>query len=65
MNGRCVLTIKTDKKGNFLKAKARCVLSGFQEKPKEYQQTDPPASQISDELPNGSQQKLEHPSHSS
>ena len=41
---RCVLTIKTDKQGNFLRAKARWVLRGFQDKKKEYQQTDSPAS---------------------
>ena len=37
---RWVLTIKTDKQGNFLKAIARWVLRGFQDKQKEYQQTD-------------------------
>ena len=42
--GRWVLTIKTDKQGNFLKAKARWVLRGFQVKQKEYQQTNSPAS---------------------
>ena len=42
--GRWVLTIKTDKQGNFLKAKARWALRGFQDKQKEYQQTDSPAS---------------------
>ena len=41
--GRWVLTIKTDKQGNFLMAKARWVLRGFQDKQKEYQ-TDSPAS---------------------
>ena len=40
VTGRCVLTIKTDKQGNFLKAKARWVLRGFQDKQREYQQTD-------------------------
>ena len=39
-----MLTIKTDKQGNFLKAKARWVLRGFQDKQKEYQHTDSPAS---------------------
>ena len=43
---RWVLTIKTDKQGNFLKAKARWVLRGFQHKQKEYQQTDSLASTI-------------------
>ena len=42
--GRWVLTIKTGKQGNFLKAKARWVLRGFLDKLKEYQQTDSPAS---------------------
>ena len=32
VSGRWVLTIKTDKQGNFLKAKARWVLRGFQDK---------------------------------
>ena len=36
--------LKTDKQGNFLKAKARWALRGFQDKQKEYQQTDSPAS---------------------
>ena len=40
VTGRWVLTIKTDKQGNFLRAKARWVLRGFQDKQKEYQQTD-------------------------
>ena len=35
---RWVLTIKTDKQGNFLKAKARWVLRGFQDKQKDYPQ---------------------------
>ena len=39
-----MLTIKTDKQGNFLKAKAKWVLRGFQDKQKEYQKTDSPAS---------------------
>ena len=44
VTGRWVLTIKTDKQGNFLRAKARWVLRGFQDKQKEYLQTDSPAS---------------------
>ena len=44
VTGRRVLTIKTDKQGNLLKAKARWVLGGFQDKQKEYQQTDSLAS---------------------
>ena len=44
VTGRWVLTIKTDKQGNFLKAKARWVLRGFQNKLKDYQQTDLPVS---------------------
>ena len=39
-----VLSIKSDKKGNFLKAKAKWALRGFQDKQKEYPQTDSPAS---------------------
>ena len=35
---RWVLTIKTARQGNLLKAKARLVLSWFQDKQKEYQQ---------------------------
>ena len=42
--GRWVFTIKTDKQGNFLRAKARWVLRGFQDKQKDYLQTDSPAS---------------------
>ena len=34
VTGRLVLTIKTDKRGNFLRAKARWVLLGFQDKQK-------------------------------
>ena len=41
---RWVLTIKTDKQGNFLRAKARWVLRGFQDKQKDDLQTDSPAS---------------------
>ena len=58
---RWVLTIKTARQGNLLKAKARLVLRCFQDKQKEYQQTDSPASTrpgFSDELPDGSQQKF-------
>ena len=44
MNGRWVPTIKTDKQGNILRAKARWVLRGFQDKQKEYLQTDSLAS---------------------
>ena len=42
--GRWVFTIKTDKQGNVLRAKARWVLRGFQDKQKEYLRTDSPAS---------------------
>ena len=41
VTGRWVLAIKTDKKGNFFRPKARWVLRGFQDKQKEYLQTDP------------------------
>ena len=44
VTGRWVLTIKTDKQGNFFRAKARWVLRGFQDKQKDYLQTDSPAS---------------------
>ena len=44
VTGRWVLTIKTDKQGNFLSSKARWVLRGFQDKQKDYLQTDSPAS---------------------
>ena len=40
---RWVLTIETDKQGNFLKAMAIWVLRGFQDKQKEYLHTDSPA----------------------
>ena len=40
---RWVLTIKTVKQCNFLQAKARFALRGFQDQQKEYQQTDSPA----------------------
>ena len=43
VTGRWVLTIKSDKQGNFLRAKARWVLRGFQDKQKDYQQTNSPA----------------------
>ena len=63
VTGRWVLTIKTGKQSNFLKAKARCVLRGFQDKQKEYLQIDHTCfhkTWISNELSNGSQQKLDH-----
>ena len=44
VTGRWVLTIKTDKQGNFLRAKAKWVLRGFQDKQKDYLKTDSPAS---------------------
>ena len=45
LTGSWVFTIKTDNQGNnFLMAKARWVLRCFQDKRKEYQQTDSPAS---------------------
>ena len=44
VTGRWVLTLKRDKDGNFLKAKARWVLRGFQDKQKNDQQTDSPAA---------------------
>ena len=40
VRGRWVLSIKTDTQGNFLKAKAGWVSRGFQDKQKEYLQTD-------------------------
>ena len=40
VTGPWVLTIKTDKQGNFLKAKARWALRGFQDKQKDYLPTD-------------------------
>ena len=42
--GRWVLTTKTDEQDNCLKAKARWVLRGFQDKHEEYKQTDSHAS---------------------
>ena len=44
ITGRWVLTIKTDKQVNFLRAKARWELRGFQDKQKDYLQKDSPAS---------------------
>ena len=44
VSGRWVPTIKTDKQGNFLRAKARWVLRGFEDKQKDYLQTDSPGS---------------------
>ena len=44
VTGRWVLTINTNTQGNFLKAEARWVLRGFQDKHKDCQQTDSPAS---------------------
>ena len=44
LTGRWVLTIKTDNQGHFLKEKASWLLRGSQNKQKEYQQTDSPAS---------------------
>ena len=41
---RLMLTIKTDKQGNFFKAEAKWVLRGCQDKQKGYQQTDSFAS---------------------
>ena len=44
VTGRWVLTIKFDKDGKFSKCKARWVLRGFQDKQKDYQQTDSPTA---------------------
>ena len=44
VTGRWVLTVKSDQIGNMIKCKARWVLRGFQDKEKEFQQTDSPAS---------------------
>ena len=44
VTGCCVLTLKQDKDGNFLKTKARWVLRGFQDRQKNDQQTDVPAA---------------------
>ena len=43
VTGRWVLTINTEKQGNFLRAKTRWRLRGFQDEQKEYLQTDSPA----------------------
>ena len=53
VTGRSVHIIKTDKQGNFLKAKARWALRGFQDRQKENQQTTRPGFRMS--LPIGSQ----------
>ena len=64
VTGQWVLTIKTDKQGNVLRAKARWVLRSFQDKQKDCLQTDSPAStRPGDELPDGSQQRLGSFSH--
>eukprot|EP00435_Cladocopium_sp_Y103_P063413 s690_g25.t1 len=42
--GRWVLTVKKDNHGNFQTCKALLVLKGFQDKPKNSQQTDSPAA---------------------
>ena len=63
VTGRWVLTIKTDKQGNFLKCKGQMGIENFPG-----QTEGIPAdgftcfhkTRISDELPNGSQQKLDH-----
>ena len=44
VTGRRVLTIKTDEHGNFLRAMARWAMRGFQDKQKDYLQTDSLAS---------------------
>ena len=44
VTGRWVLTIKTDKQSNFLRAKSTWVLRGIQDKQKDYLQTDSTAS---------------------
>ena len=44
VTGRWVSSIKTDKQGNFLKAKARWVLKRIPRQTKRMLQTDPPAS---------------------
>ena len=66
VTGRWLLTIKTDEQGNFLKAKARWVLRGFGGQT-EGISADGFAcfhkTRTTDELPNGSQQELEHFSH--
>ena len=44
VTGRWVVTFKRDKEGKFLKCKARWVLRGFQDRQKDYQQTDSPTA---------------------
>ena len=44
VTGRWVLTLKKTKEGQFQKCKARWVLRGFQDKQKDWQQTDSPTS---------------------
>ena len=51
VTGQLVLTIKSDKQGNFIRAKARWVFRGFQDKQKEYLDCFH-KTRISDELPN-------------
>ena len=61
VTSRLVLTITTVKQGNFLRAKARWVLRGFQDKQMDYLQTDSPVYtglEFRNELPDGSQHKL-------
>ena len=41
---RCVLTIKTERQSKFLRATARWVLRGFQDRQKDYLRTDSPAA---------------------
>ena len=63
VTGRWVLTIMTDKQGNFFQGKGKMGIERFQDKQKEYQQTDSPAfhkTWISDQLPNGNQQEVLH-----
>ena len=63
VTGRWVLTIKTDKQDNFLRAKARWVLRGFPRQTDRDRFSCVHKTRISDDSPNGSQQKLEHLSH--
>ena len=44
VTGRWVLTIERDKDGTFQKCKARWVLRGFQDRQKDFQQTDSPTA---------------------
>ena len=44
VTGRWVLTVKRDKDGNYQKCKARWVLRGFQDRQKDFQQTDSPTA---------------------